>query len=63
MIERTDMGVKGRDRNGQLFAIHFYQVSTVEKKPYGSAVRLDTGELIPLSMGYERAKLLFNKHS
>jgi len=60
-MERTDLGVKGRDRNGELFAVFFRQVVGIEVKPYGCAIRLTTGELIPLSMGRERAKLLFSK--
>ena len=60
-MERTEKGVKGRDRNGNLFAVFFGQVAGIESKPYGCAIRLTTGELIPLSMGRERAKILFSK--
>lgn len=60
-MQRTEQGVKGKDRNGNLFAVFFAQVARIESKPYGCGVRLTTGELIPLSMGRERAKIMFAK--
>lgn len=59
-MERTANGVRGRDRNGHVFAVHFWQVENVIKKPYGCDILIETGERIPLSMGYERAKVMFN---
>jgi hypothetical protein len=60
-MERTEQGVKGRDRNGNIFAIFYEQVCRVESRPFGCAIRLTTGEAIPLSMGRERAKIMFAK--
>lgn len=59
--ERTGLGVKGRDRNGVEYAIFYFQVKDIEKRPYGCDIRLDTGEAIPLNMGYDRAKGVFTK--
>lgn len=60
-MKRTDNGVIGNDRNGVLFAIYFEQVENIEKTPYGAGIRLSTGELIPVTMGYERAKAFFHR--
>lgn len=59
---RVKGGVKGRDANGVDFAVFYWQVAEINKTPYGAAVRLWTGELIPISCaGYDTVKATF-KH-
>ena len=61
-MKRTANGVIGVDRNGQTFAIYYEQVENIEKTRYGCAIRLGTGELIPIScMGYDIAKDFFRR--
>lgn len=58
-MERTVLGVKGRDRNGKFFAVFYAQVVRIKQRPYGCDVQLDTGDLIPLTMGRSKATRLF----
>lgn len=54
----TKQGIKGYDRFGIQFGLFHGQISGVEKVPDGCRIRIDTGEIIPLDMCYNRVSVM-----